>query len=154
MNPIIQKVLYVSGSLIGIAVFSELFWQLFLKYYKYIKNDEINEVIFTHDAVRQNPALAKPTKTEQKQCINEAYVPAILSRIVDLIDASKESIHICMYILTVHGMSSALLRAHKRGQFLYCCSSMGCLNLLSICCQVLKFEWLVTQRCQVLQVQK
>jgi phosphatidylserine/phosphatidylglycerophosphate/cardiolipin synthase-like enzyme len=108
MNPYLEKALYVTGGILGFSVVSEVVWQLFLRWYRSIKTDEINEVVFTHDNCKTAGFKAAGDKVD-------ATDPAILTRIVELIDAAQESVHVCIYIFTVTRISDALVAAQQRG---------------------------------------
>lgn len=110
MRQIYRNSLIVFGG----VIFTEILYEIYCKVRKDWKkraNFDINEVLFT------NNLSTKCSLTHEKDyvCSNSFCFINNSARVVQLINSSKRSISICMYIFTLPDIGEALLLAKNRG---------------------------------------
>lgn len=99
---------YSAGAVIGSVVLSEIGWYVYKKTRNWwLSPKEVNEVWFTRGPINRKSILAKH--------INIDEILRSINMIVFLIDSTKYTISLCMYIFTNADIGNALKRAHDRG---------------------------------------
>ncbi|XP_063981751.1 mitochondrial cardiolipin hydrolase [Diachasmimorpha longicaudata] len=119
-NIVFNVVLSMTSTLklgIGFIVFSigsEVAWQLWKKYFRKngtSNNGKINEaLIFNFES-----AYCREHAMRQAVCDIPHCPGRNIKKLVNFFDSVKETLDVCIYILTYKDISDAIIRAHRRG---------------------------------------